>query len=508
MPRLNYHIVRLLSKITPPDLLEKAARLKAFFIVRAATKKIPAYKKFLKEKGFDADGIRSFSDIKKLPLTDKKNYFLKYGIEETLFKKKIAEGYSWEQSSNYDPDAGFLFWPRFFEEEQKCLMNLEFLLRHTYECDKKRTLIVVGFVLGMWSAGDRISRFAKQLAKNKKLKIAVAATGASIMNIIELTQSVGQFYDQIILVGNPYFLRRVIEHGEQKGFDWRNHNIHLLTAGEGFPEDWREFVNKKIEPEGGKTNLPIIRRIISVLGLTETSGSFGTETSLANLIRRLCARDQNLKNLFFGETDSLPMVFQYNPFETFLEVEDGELIITKLTSQPLLRFNSHDFGGICSFKKAIGILKDGGHNLDNLLKKENGKKDDILPLPFVFLYGRNKNVFRILGLTLTVENLQAYVANPELIGNNTGNFKVAVVEEGESQRLHLTVELLGGITPSADLVRKYKDIFFNQRQVKSFLKYYDVAPQEIEPNIVLVEKGKSPFSQNEGAKHHYLKKEG
>jgi phenylacetate-CoA ligase len=318
MPRLNYQIVKLIAKVTPPDLLEKVARLKAFLLIRAAIKKVSAYKKFLEERGFDIRKIKTFYDFKKLPLTDKKNYFIKYGIEETLFKKTITQGYSWEHSSNYDPDVGLVFWPRFLDEESKCLINLEFLLRYIYKCDKKRTLIVVGFVLGMWSAGERISRFAKQLAKNKNLKIAVATPGASRKIIVDFLKAVGRDYEQIILVGNPYFLRRVIEYGEKQKFNWRDFDIYLLTAGEGFPEDWREFVVKKIVPKKEKTDLLITKRLISILGLTETSGSFGTETPLANLIRRLFSRDAKLRKLFFGDTDSLPMVFQYNPLESFL----------------------------------------------------------------------------------------------------------------------------------------------------------------------------------------------
>ncbi len=510
MPNLNFLIKKFFFRTIPPDFLEKTARFFIIFKIGTKIGKIPAYKKFLSESGcgYLTGKIKFIKDFKKLPLTDKKNYFIKYGIKETLFGKKVNDCYAWEHSSNYDARFGLTFWPRFVSEEPYKLKHLEITLRNLYNCDKKKTLIIIGFVMGMWPGGERVSYFAKQLFKVKGLKVSVAPSGASRRVIVDCVKAVGRFYEQIILLGNPYFLRRVIEYGEKERIPWNKLNIYLLTSAEGFSEEWREFVAEKIAKNKKESKALVVQRIISVFGLTETSGSFAVETPIANLIRRLCKNDKNLKKMFFGDVDFLPMVFQYNPFGTLMEEKNGELIITKALDQPLLRFNTHDDGKVFSFKKTMNILTEAGYDAEQLLKKENFKKGSILPFPFFFVFGRNQNILKVQSVPFAIEDTQAFLAHPELIKSNTGNFKMEVIEEKDkTERLCLTIELIDGIKSSSELIAKYKDIFCDSLQIKSFLKYYDGTLSEIAPIINLIEKGKYPFSSKEKIKHHYLKKE-
>jgi phenylacetate-coenzyme A ligase PaaK-like adenylate-forming protein len=199
-------------------------------------------------------------------------------------------------------------------------------------------------------------------------------------------------------------------------------------------------------------------------------------------------------------------VFNTIPLNNFLEIENGEIIITKLTKQPLLRFNTHDLGNICSFKKAIEILKKSGYDANQLLKSEG--ENNIFPLPLVFVSGRNKNGLKFQGVTLTVEELQEFLSHPELIKSNTGNFKIETIKENGSERLKLTVELVDGIKPLIELSKKYQEIFCNSnfKAVLAFLKFFDGTIEEIVPIIDLVEKGQEPFSQEEKPKYHYLSK--
>jgi phenylacetate-coenzyme A ligase PaaK-like adenylate-forming protein len=184
--RLKYNLIKLVLRIVPSELLEKISRPRVVLVARLIIKKVPAYKEFLKEQKINHEKIRTLIDFKTLPIMDKKNYFFKYGIEKTLLGKSLCDGYNWEQSSNYDLETGFTFWPRFFEDEKMCLTNFDFLLRYYYGCDKKKTLVVVTFVLGMWAAGERISKFAKQLVSKEGIKISVASIGPFRMIITDL----------------------------------------------------------------------------------------------------------------------------------------------------------------------------------------------------------------------------------------------------------------------------------------------------------------------------------
>ncbi len=506
--KASYGIKRVILSIPgfmSDDFLEQVSKVMVVSLARAVSSKVPAYKEFLAERKMEGIRIESFADFLKLPIMDKKNYFLKYDLERTLFKKSITESYGWEQSSNYEISSGYTLWPRFPEEEQKCVTNLEFLLRYLFGCKGQNTLIVICFVLGMWSAGERITRFSKQISKRGKIKLTVAAPGASRKNAVELIQKVGHFYDQIILVGNPYFLRRVIDYGEKEGMDWKRANIRLLSSAEGFSEEWRDFMTEKLGSPGEAAKL-INKRIVSVFGITETGGTFATETPLANLVRRLSWKDAKLRKALFGQEESLPYLFQYPPTEYFLESQNDELIISTLSAQPLVRFNTHDLGSPVGFKQVMTQLQKAGYDLDSLLKDEGYSRKDILPLPFVYVFGRNKNCLKIQGVTFAAEDFQAYVSQGELIKTNTGNFKVQVAEaETGGERLHLTIELLDGIKPTAELKEKYRDIFLESLPVKGFIKYCDGNLKEIEPIIELVSKGQEPFCSSEQAKYRYIK---
>ena len=493
----------------PAELLEKVSCLRAALVARLIMKKVPAYKEFLKERGVSNKKVKSINDLKSLPLTDKKNYFLKYGIEKTLLEKSLCDSNGWERSSNYDPETLFTLWPRFIEDEKKCLTNFDFSLRYFYGCDNKKTLVVVTFLLGMWAAGERIIEFTKKISRRKELKISVAACGPIRLSIIDLLQRVGKSFDQIILVGSPYFLKRTIEYGEKAGLDWRSLNVGLLTGADGFSENLRNFMLQKIAGEKESEAL-VVKRMVSVFGLTETNGTFAVETPLTNLIRRLSLKDLKLKKAFFGDVEALPMCFQYNPINTFLEVDNNELIVTRLTKQPLLRFNTQDVGKVCSFKETMSIFEKSGYDIEKLLKAEKYGKNDIFPLPFVFVFGRKKNEFKVQGTAFTIEELQEYFSHPDLIKSNTGNFKVEIIEKNGVERLKLTVELMDNIVPTAELNEQYKENFCNisstRIQVQGFLKYFDGDIDEIAPIIDLVERGKTPFSNEEQPKYHYLKK--
>ena len=71
--------IAFLSKF-PPQLLEYLAQKKVLEGFRYAAKTLPAYKKFLKEKGIDPRKIKTIEDFKKLPHTTKQNYVLKYDV--------------------------------------------------------------------------------------------------------------------------------------------------------------------------------------------------------------------------------------------------------------------------------------------------------------------------------------------------------------------------------------------------------------------------------------------
>ena len=62
---------------------------------------------------------------------------------------------------------------------------------------------------------------------------------------------------------------------------------------------------------------------------SEVAGALGYETPACLLLRRLCARTPALAQALFGSS-VLPTLVQYNPVDYFLQVENGEILLTGL----------------------------------------------------------------------------------------------------------------------------------------------------------------------------------
>lgn len=501
----NYFLIKLFSRITPAGWIEYMARIKAILIVRLAIKSVPAYREFLLSQNQKLTNIKGKKEFLSLSVTNKTDYFFKYGFEKTLLEKSYSNAYYLEQSGNYSYQSGLTFWPKFGSEEKGALANMELFYRYFYNSHKEKTLVIVAFTSGMWSAAERASYFGKQLAARKRLKLTVASPGANKETVIEIVKKTAHFYKKVILLGSPFYLREIIEYGETRGIRWRDYDINLLSSADGFSEDWREYILSKISPS--KTSPLITTKILSGFGITEKISSIGIETSLSILTRRLAWRDQNLKTSLFGEDNFLPMIFQYNPIMNYLEIENQELIMTSLAEQPLLRYNTKDLAKIMSYKDVITALKKFGYNPKELLLSAGYK--EILPLPFLFIFGRNNNMIKLKTIFFYVEDIKAYLAHPDLIRSNTGNFKIEkVTAENMDERLRLSIELREDVELTQELAKKYEDIYMSDLPpVKLCLKKIGGDPKNFAPILEFSKKGTPPFSPKENPKFYYLRRE-
>jgi len=100
----------------PASFWERQGRKKALATFYEAAERVPAYQKFLKEKGVNPKEIRTFEDFqKKVPLTDKENYILKYPLNELCWGEKIEKMYTVSTSSGSTGTPSF--WPRLPQQD-------------------------------------------------------------------------------------------------------------------------------------------------------------------------------------------------------------------------------------------------------------------------------------------------------------------------------------------------------------------------------------------------------
>jgi phenylacetate-CoA ligase len=154
---------------------------------------------------------------------------------------------------------------------------------------------------------------------------------------VALVKAFGVDYDQIVLIGDPLFMKRLTDYALEQGLDWRRYRMNAVLGEETFGEHFRHYLERTLglEPErpGGG-------HIMSSFGVGELGLHLCYETAAtARLVRSSRA------------TGWQPMILAYNPERTFIEVLEpdaegyGKLTISMLDPSrqvPLLRYQTGD----------------------------------------------------------------------------------------------------------------------------------------------------------------------
>src|SRR3989344_5027199 len=127
---------------------EEVAVGRAWSIFRDAAERVPAYKDFLKKHGVDHKKVRDFSEI---PVTAKKNYIQTYPLEQRCWNGNLDGQSLIAVSSGTSGEA--TYWPRGGYQEFEQAVTHEFLYRKYFEIHKHKTLIIIGFPMGVYVSG-------------------------------------------------------------------------------------------------------------------------------------------------------------------------------------------------------------------------------------------------------------------------------------------------------------------------------------------------------------------
>ncbi len=92
------------------------------------------------------------------------------------------------------------------------------------------------FSMGAWATGFNMALASQSLG-------VVKSVGPDIDKILGTMRFFGNKYPYI-LNGYPPFLKHLMDEGEKRGFDWKNHTIHILVGGEGMSEGLRDYLLK------------------------------------------------------------------------------------------------------------------------------------------------------------------------------------------------------------------------------------------------------------------------
>ena len=113
--------------------------------------------------------------------------------------------------------------------------------------------------------------------------------GARLEEVIEIVKQFGHLYQQVVIIGYPPFLKQVIDEGARDGIDWLTLNVKLGLGGEGYSEEWRDYIAGKIGLQEND-----LLGVSGGYGAADLGMSVGREYPLSVLVRKLAYKNEAL----------------------------------------------------------------------------------------------------------------------------------------------------------------------------------------------------------------------
>ncbi len=473
---------------------QKLGETSALKLFQEAAHRIPAYKDFLKKNKVDPDKIQTYDDFKLLPLVDKENYLKKYPLHSLTWEGDLKDLYILSSSSG---STGLPYlWPRGSVQEVEGARFVELFYKYMFDMDRKSTLYVVSFGMGTWIAGTFMTAVTELVSK-KGYPTLIITPGLEKDLLLGLIKQMQDDFDQLLIIGYPPFVKDILDSGKNAGLDWPKLNVKLMFAAEGFSEQWRDYVLKKI----GSGNP--LKSSTNIYG-TADSAIMGMETPISILLRRSMLKKDMLQE-FFGDNRQ-PTVLQYDPTQRFFEKIGDELVFTANSGIPLIRYNIHDTGELLSYDQVKIALEKINVSIPKELNKYDCQEFN-WHLPFLYIFGRSNFMVNFYGLGIFPEHIKAGLEDTKVSNIVTGKFNMRTeTDKRHNQKLVLNIELQVEQEPNK-LTGKLilESILKHLQELNSeFNKLYkELGQKKATPIIELFTYGDPQFKI--GAKHRWVK---
>jgi len=397
---------------------------------------VPAYKKLLLENQVDQSAISSVGDLQALPLTNKENYLQAFTTSELCWNGEFVQN-QWIISSTSGSTGEPYYFPRSKEQDKQFAITAEAAIKTYFEIDKKSTLFLDCYALGVWIGGMFMYQALRYIFDQGKYPLTIITPGADKVEAIKALKKLAGQFDQIIIGGYGPLVKDLIDDARAMGFEWNDHDVKYFFAAEGFTEGFRDYIVKY----GGATS-PYLSTI-NHYG-TADLGTMAHETPMSILIRRLAMENEDFYRELFAKADKLPTLGQYVPELYYFESVDGRLACSGPGGLPLMRYDLKDNGGVYSYKEMIELCRK--HGIDILEKvRELDLEQTVWELPFVYVGERGDFTVSIYSVNIYPESIRNALLVDHLQQHLTGKFSMAVeYDEEQNQLLHIHIELKKG----------------------------------------------------------------
>ncbi len=389
-------------------------KMKAFIEFEKARNKVPAYKDFLQKNRFEEIPFKGLvPDLNLIPVTDKNNYVNKYSPQQRCIGGTVpTKGIIIDESSGSTGIPSN--WIRGRQERNDNKIMMEFGLAHLLGHHPK--FIINAFAMGAWATGLNITMSFSDSAILK-------SPGPDITKIENTLNFFGTKYNYIIM-GYPPFLKCLVDTAKVK---WQEFNIVLILGGEGMSEAMRCHIQRKG-----------IKKIYSSFGASDLELNIASENDFTISLRRLLEKNKVLAGKLIRYPGTLPMIFQYNPLDFFIETTgDGELLFTLCRPHyvsPKIRYNIHDKGHVLRMPQFKEILKSCKIDTNEIIEPGND-------LPILFHYGRADMSVAFFGCKISPADIQEVIFKIPLLADNINSFTLNTYEDEKvNKKLDLCFE--------------------------------------------------------------------
>jgi phenylacetate-CoA ligase len=400
--------------------LWRIGKWRLWLLYEDACRDVPAYRTVWEEHGRPevavVDGLDP--DLSSIPVTDKESYVKRFSVEERCRNGRIpSRGVVIDESSGTSGEPNN--WVRGAAERNDGRKLLHLGMRRNF--GDEQLFVINAFALGPWATGMNVSMSLVDISILK-------STGPDIQKIVNTFRQFGPGY-RYLVCGYPPFLKRLVDSDE---IELSEYDVLAAVGGEGMSESLRDYL------------LRSFKRVYSSFGASDLEINIAAENDFTIALRRLLRDRPEIGAALDLPKHALPMVFQYNPLDYYIESnEDGELLISvcRLDSlSPKIRYNIHDAGCVVRFpalKQALAGFDIAPESLDA----------DWIDLPILFHYGRSDATVAFYGANIGPSDVQEAVFSISELQEVVSSFALIVGEDDDANKtLCLAFELADGRT--------------------------------------------------------------
>ncbi|MFH1711498.1 MAG: hypothetical protein ABH840_04260 [Nanoarchaeota archaeon] len=383
---------RILGNSSPEKLMRlgDSVLIKRF---KNAAENVPAYNQILKKRKINVKNIQNIEDFKRLPILSKEDLFPKFKVTDLCIGGNLKGMVSAFTSSGFSKN-NFAYGMITQRDIKNVKETISFIFEKFFNAKNKTTMLINANAMGVFFPSY----------------YPLMNTGVRPDMILALLRGFKDNYKQFVVLCDPHFAKRIIDFGEESGFNWKSVEVSFILGGDWVPQSLIKYLKRKLSEDS---------KIFVSMGVAEFGlNLFHNDLFLSN-IREIVQNNPELRRELFGDINVAPEIMYYYPMRTFVEVIStdengfGNIILSNLdkhSKMPLMRYNTQDKAKIFDHNVFLKILKKHGIS---------GKPT--FNLPIISVLGRKNHCLKYKGKKISIEEVkEALYTNNEIAEKVTG----------------------------------------------------------------------------------------